>query len=113
MAVKDVERYAAQVNAQLHQMQEDVKDYEEAYNNGQISIDTYNQAVEQINIIKENAARVNYILFLLHSPQRDKKKERYAKQNKKLLEASKGGTLEDVMAENNEALTKLEAPLKK
>ena len=46
-------------------------------------------------------------MFLLNQPQKKEKQARYAKQNKQLLEISKGRQRADLVAENNKALQSL------
>ena len=113
MARKDVLIYFSQVENQYLEMRQDVKDYEEAYKKGEISEETYTQAMESVEIIKQNYERLAYIVFLLNAPNRDKKKEKYKKANKKLVGALSNCSDYAIFNENADALRKLKEGLKK
>ena len=75
MAVRDVINYYAQVEAQYQEMLADVKDYEQAFNTGEISEEKYEQALQLVDGIKSNYERLSYIMFLLT------KRKKYAKRS--------------------------------
>lgn len=75
MAVRDVINYYAQVESQYQEMLADVKDYEQAFNTGEISEEKYEQALQLVDGIKSNYERLSYIMFLLT------KRKKYAKRS--------------------------------
>ena len=92
MAVKDVVNQYSQIEAQYHEMLEDVKDYEKAFNAGEITEEQYEQALKLVDGIKTNYERWSYVMYLLT------KKKKYTKRCK----------VENVDAEENkEALAQL------
>ena len=74
MAVKDVVNYYAQVESQYHEMLEDVKDYEQAFNTGEITEEKYEEALKLVDSIKANYERLSYIMFLLTKRKKYKKR---------------------------------------
>lgn len=107
MAVKDVKEYYEKVAADYHELILTLQDMEEEYKNNLVSPDTLKNLEKQIEPIKTNFRTISYIIFLLNKPTKKSKKQRYTKQNKKLLEDCK--TLDDVREENKTVLNNIKA----
>ena len=112
MARKDVLTYYKQVEEQYLEMLQDAKDYDEAYKNGQITEEQFNQAVKSLEIVKINYERLSFVIFLLNAPARDKKKAKYNKMNSKVLGALEDSTVNAVVDENADALKSLKEIIK-
>lgn len=105
MSVKAVRRYYDQITSQYQEMLENIKDLEEEAAEGIVEPERIERLKEQIAPIKQNYERWSYMMFLLNEPNRKKKQSCYARQNKKRLEKlSSENSLEQVLAENTEAL---------
>ena len=107
MSVKAVKDYYNQIVAQYTEMANDIKDFEKEVAQGIVEPELIERLQRQIEPIKQNYMTLSYIMFLLNQPQKKEKQARYAKQNKQLLEISKGRQRADLVAENNKALQSL------
>lgn len=123
MSVKSLENHYNQVVEQYTEMLNDLKDMEKELAEGLVSPDFIDNLKANIAPIKQNYEWWSYVMFLLHEPQRQAKKEKYrkimnnyiskldpAENPKKVLETNKGnlGVLKnglnamiDVVAEDN------------
>lgn len=105
MSVKAVRRYYDQITSQYQEMLENIKDLEQEAAEGIVEPERIERLKEQIAPIKQNYERWSYMMFLLNEPNRKKKQSCYARQNKKRLEKlSSENSLDQVLAENTEAL---------
>ena len=112
MARRDVLIYFKQVEDQYLEMLEDAKDYDKDHANGELSDEKYNELMSYMDVVKVNYERIAYIVFLLNAPARDKKKAKYAKQNKKLTGGLANSSLDKVLDENADALKQIKLILK-
>lgn len=112
MSVKAVRDYFNQICDQYQEMKQDIEEFEQEVANGIIEPERVERMKQQIEPIKQNYMTLSYIMFLLDQPQKPEKHKRYAKQNKKLLEQSKGRQKSDVLAENKRTLDGLKQIVK-
>ena len=105
MSVKAVKRYYNQICDQYREMLENIKDLEKEAAEGIIEPERVDRLREQIAPIKQNYERWSYMMFLLNEPNRKQKKANYARRSNKILrELDSSNSLENVLAENEEAL---------
>lgn len=105
MSVKAVKRYYNQICDQYREMLENIKDLEKEAAEGIIEPERVDRLKEQIAPIKQNYERWSYMMFLLNEPNRKQKKANYARRSTKILrELDSSNSLENVLAENEEAL---------
>lgn len=105
MSVKAVKRYYNQICDQYREMLENIKDLEKEAAEGIIEPERVDRLKEQIAPIKQNYERWSYMMFLLNEPNRKQKKANYARRSNKILrELDSSNSLENVLAENEEAL---------
>ena len=105
MSVKAVRRYYDHITSQYQEMLENIKDLEQEAADGIVEPERIERLKEQVAPIKQNYERWAYMMFLLNEPNRKKKKTCYERQNKKCLEnLSSENSLDQVLAENTEAL---------
>lgn len=116
MALIYVKEYYVKMLNQYIETKEDLKDFEQALKDGYITEEKLQDAIEDVERIKENLDRLGYIMFLLELPKRKKKKDRYLENgsNKLLLNYFKKthSDAESVEAENINLLTHLRRELK-
>lgn len=94
MAVKDFEDYYNQEELQYLEMLEEAKDLEDAYRAGEISEESYEQAIKNIEVVKINHQRLSYVMFLL------KKRKKYTK---------KYSVAKEELSENASAISELKS----
>ena len=106
MAVKDVRDYYYKLQAQKVELEADIADFEEAFQNGFITEDQVQAAKEELVPYQINLDRLTYIMYLLELPAKKSKKAKYAKQNKKILAELKNRKADEdsVLDENKSAL---------
>lgn len=105
--VRDVKEYYAQVTKDYNLMREELKDMEELCKEKVVAPEMVENMKQMILPIKTNYETLSYFMFLLNKPAKKDKQERYINQNKKLIEASKGRTKEDILKEDKETLKNL------
>lgn len=115
MALRDAREYYYKLLAQYIQSKEDLEDFEQAFADGHITEDKLEYVKEDLESIKSNLDRVQYIFYLLSVPNRKEKKARYFKANKTLDEYFKkiGVDTKSIEDENTETLKHLRAELEK
>ena len=79
MSVKSLKQHYEQVVAQYTEMLNDLKDMENELAEGLVSPDFIDNLKANIAPIKHNYEWWSYVMFLLHEPQRDAKREKYRK----------------------------------
>lgn len=105
MSIKHVKEYYAQIYSQYAEMREDIKDLEEAVSNNIVMPEVLEQTIAQLDKLKENYQRINYIMFLLDMPNKKEKIPRYKQRLKaKLKDIPNSVTLEAIKTENAECL---------
>lgn len=85
MAIKHVKQYYAQVCDQAERMTKTLEQISEYSQDHMISPANMNALQQQVNAIKANKARLDYIMYLLYLPNRDEKKKAYDLRNKKAI----------------------------
>lgn len=110
MSVKHVKEYYNQIYKDFHEMNELLKYMSKEFEEGLVSDDQLENLKKTIEPIKNNFARVQYIMYLLDQPNKKEKQKKYEIQNKKILENSV--TLEQIKEEDADTLEKLKKVLK-
>lgn len=102
MARRDLEQYWMQMNADYLEMKEVLEELQEVAMQKPISPDKLDDVKENVERLKTNLDRINYIKYLLDKPTKKSKQPWYAKRNKRLIEEMEvnHSTLEDVHNEN-------------
>ena len=85
MSIKDVREYYDQITADYTEMIEALKEIEELAAQQVVNPDKVEELRKAVEPIKNNYMRISYIIFLLNMPNKKEKKERYKKQQAKLL----------------------------
>ena len=85
MSIKDVREYYDQITADYTEMIEALKEMEELAAQEVVNPDKVEELRKAVEPIKNNYMRISYIIFLLNMPNKKEKKERYKKQQAKLL----------------------------
>lgn len=101
MSKKHVDRYYQEVCQQYIDMNEAIKELEDACNTGLISPDKLDEMKAAIEPLKNNYMTLSYIMFLLNKPNRKKKQKTYVRQNKKLLDKIPHENTDDGIKEQN------------
>lgn len=107
MSVKDVMNYYAQVCADYREMEDNIKDFEEAVSKEIFPPERVEEYKKSIEPFKVNYERLSYIVYLLNRPVRKEKIAGYAKRNQKLLKSlDPNNSLEAQTKENREVVEK-------
>lgn len=108
MSRRDVIKYYNDCQSQYFELLRDSKDFDDAVKAGLIDQSQYEQAQTMLNTVKNNYERLSYIIFLLNSPNKSKKKAKYNKQHKNIVDFFDDvkASQEYIKLENDEALTK-------
>ena len=85
MSIKDVREYYDQITADYTEMIKTLKEMEELAAQEVVNPDKVEELRKAVEPIKNNYMRISYIIFLLNMPNKKEKKERYKKQQAKLL----------------------------
>ena len=112
MALKDVKKYFQQVESQYHEMFENIKDLQEAYDQGIVSEEQFNQYSFQIQQIKQNYDRLGYIMYLFTLPKRDKKKNKLRNEGLENYFSLNYADEKAVLKEDSDALKVLKTELR-
>ena len=114
MAVKHVKDYYLKIEKMYVELLADLKEMEEDFKKGECTEEELQNLLIPVNNIKENYERLAYILYLLYLPNRDKKKGRYEKENKLLLNhfKEKGITMRQELEKDKDALKIFKQSLK-
>lgn len=108
MARKHVDEYYNKVCDQYVEMLDTLKDMQEAYELGKISQEQIENLKATIEPLKTNYERISWIMYLLNTPQRDKKAKKWEKQNKSMnMKFGEENTPESTIKENDEVLKKM------
>lgn len=106
MAIKHLRKYYKQVENMYIELLSDLHEMEEDFKKGECTEEELNNLLIPVNNIKDNYQRLSYVLYLLYQPNRDKKKSKYERQNKEMLDyfKSKGMTQEQEIKKEEDAL---------
>ena len=110
MAKKDVVLYFLQMEDQYLEMLDNLKEFKEMAASGAIAAEEYEQAAEEVDVLKQNYERIAYIMFLLNKPNRKSKSP--TRDELSWYNALKGASKEAILDENRDALATLKKVLK-
>ena len=107
MSVKHVKDYYLKVTNDYHEMTKTLEELEKCMTESQAIRATKNIEMirQQVSQLKENYLRLSYIMFLLNLPNKKEKQKKYAKQERKRIEAiPKEHRMMGVLKENKDIL---------
>lgn len=109
MAIRDFKEYFYQVQAQYVEMKDDLKDFDQALQDGHITQDQLNGVLEDVRALEQNYTRLAYVMYLLNMPNRKGKKPGYARMYKKEFDRldRQQATAQKVVDENERALERI------
>lgn len=112
MSKKDLNRYYLEVQNQYIEMLHDIVDLQKAVDSGLLPQERLDFANKEVQNLKENYKRISYVMYLLDSPQRKNKVDKYNKNNPMLLKYFDGHTETAVIEDNFNCLKQLKELLK-
>lgn len=107
MARRDFDAYYNKIASQLFELDKVFKDLSQEADAGMVEPERLEQVKKTIEPIKNSYQTLSYIKYLLDMPAKRQKQPRYKRQNKKLLQASKGSQAKDVIQKNDTILKEL------
>lgn len=109
MAIRDFKEYFYQVQAQYVEMKDNLKDFDQALQDGHITQDQMNGVLEDVKALEQNYTRLVYVMYLLNMPNRKSKKPGYARMYKKEFDRldRQQATAQKVIDENERALERI------
>ena len=112
MAKKHVMNYYYTVQNQYLKMKSMLDLFEKQVKEGKGSLETLDAVKETTGRLKENFDRIAYIMYLLNTPAKKKKSNRYDKQNKGLKDYLETSDLNHIKDENENVLVQLSEMIK-
>ena len=112
MAKKHVMNYYYTVQNQYLKMKNMLDLFEKQVKEGKGSLETLDAVKETTARLKENFDRIAYIMYLLNTPAKKKKSNRYDKQNKELKDYLETSDLNHIKDENENVLVQLSKMIK-
>ena len=112
MAKKHVMNYYYTVQNQYLKMKSMLDLFEKQVKEGKGSLETLDAVKETTGRLKENFDRIAYIMYLLNTPAKKKKSNRYDKQNKELKDYLETSDLNHIKDENENVLVQLSEMIK-
>lgn len=112
MAKKHVMNYYYTVQNQYLKMKNMLDLFEKQVKEGKGSLETLDAVKETAGRLKENFDRIAYIMYLLNTPAKKKKSNRYDKQNKELKDYLETSDLNHIKDENENVLVQLSEMIK-
>lgn len=113
MAKKHVINYYKQVQDTYFEMLNDVADFDQAYKDGIISQEQFDNAQILLEKIKDNYERLSYILLLLNQPSKKEKLKKFKNQNKKVYSYLENVSQDKSISESEDALKELKELIRK
>lgn len=104
MARKDFDEYYNKISSQLFELDKVFKELAAEADAGMVEPERLEQVKITIEPIKTSYHTLSYIKYLLDKPAKKSKHERYDKQNKKVLNSSKGYHSRDYIDKNSQIL---------
>lgn len=107
MSVKHVKEYYLKVTNDYHEMNKILEELEKCLTEERAVEATKNIDMirQQVSQLKENYLRLSYVMFLLNMPNKKEKQRKYAKQERKRVEAvPKEDRMMGVLKENKDIL---------
>ena len=113
MSIKHVKQYYTQMESQYFEMQQNLKELKQDYEDGMIPSEVVAQMEQLVLPLKQNYERLSYIMYLLLKPAKESKKW-YDKQHCPVLQRIKDmkATKEDCAAENQDVLVRFKQYVK-
>lgn len=114
MSVKDFNKYVRSISSQYLEMKKILNDFENKKKDEYLDEDTIKNIQTLISPLKANYDRVMYMTFLLNEPNKKKKKVRYYKDNKDILDycVKNNATEVDILDENKYIIKELKEYIK-
>ena len=115
MALIDVKEYYYTMLNQYLEAKNDLKDFESALQDGYITEDRLVGVQEEVEKLKSNLDRIQYIMYLFELPKRKGKKAKFIAANEELEKyfTEHKVNLKSITDENTSTLTGLRAEIKK
>lgn len=115
MALIDVKEYYYTMLNQYLEAKNDLKDFESALQDSYITEDKLVGVQEEVEKLKSNLDRIQYIMYLFELPKRKGKKAKFIVANEELEKyfAEHKVNLKSITDENTSTLTGLRAEIKK
>ena len=110
MSVKEVKEYYMRMTSDYVALKETLQKLESEINEDttQVVLDNIQQIKKQYTLVEENYNRLSYVMYLLNMPKRNKKKKKWAIQNKNSLnKIPEKDRLEAVHQENKDVISNL------
>lgn len=109
MSKRDFNAYYESVEKQYKEMMSTLEEVSQLANERMLPPETLDNVKKMVEPIKQNYMTLSYVMFLLNTPTKKDKKEKYKRQNRKLLEKSIGRQQQDIERENKEHIDKLKS----
>ena len=107
MARRDFDAYYNKIASQLFELDKVFKDLSAEADAGMVEPERLEQVKITIEPIKTSYQTLSYIKYLLDMPANKSKRSRFASQNRKLLNVSKGHQSKDIIDRNDNILKEL------
>ena len=104
MARKDFDDYYNKISSQLFELDKVFKELSDEADAGMVEPERLEQVKKTIEPIRVSYQTLSYIKYLLDKPTRKSKYDRYDRQNKKVLNSSKGYQSKDYIDKNAQIL---------
>ena len=111
MAKKHVNMYFLEQQALYFEMLENLKEFKELAEQGQISQEEYDAMLKDVELNKSNYERIAYFIMLLNKPNKESKEE--ADINRAWYNELQGASKEVIINEAKDVLADLKALIKK
>ena len=112
MSKKDFDKYYEQVQNQYLQMLSYLKEFSAVASTEMVAPEAMENTKKLIEPLKQNYMTLSYIAYLLNTPNRACRIDKFKKQNKKLLEKCGNRTGDDVFEENSNILDEMGKKIK-
>ena len=115
MAVRDVRKYYYTMLSQYLEEKQNLEDFKKALEEGFITEETMQEALETVAELETNYHRLTYIMYLLDMPKKASKKSSYVKQYSVILDELKnlGADIDSIKEKNSDALIHFKTVLNK
>ena len=113
MAIKDVRQYFYTMLSQYLEEKQNLEDFADALEDGLITEEQMQEAMDTVAVLEENYHRLAYIMYLFDMPNRGSKKAAYIKQYGNILAEFErlGVDIKSIKEENTDALAHFKAAL--
>ena len=107
MSKRDFDKYYEEIRSQYLEMVSTLEEMTELADKKMVSPEMLENVKTTVEPIKQNYMTLSYVMFLLNTPKKGKKLEKYKRQNRKLFEQSIGRQAQDIENENKKHLDEL------